>query len=151
MIVYVLVFAVIAAFLAGCYGFYTWAMKAGDPFGPEDDPDGLPPLGTMPTEIAHEPPRPSIHELPPLGDAVWHQYPLTSPAHNPAPPACPGTGAEPGTAAAAGSLPPPPPAASPPPLPDPAYAAANGLPHEFAEWLSDTFVGRVEAIRGEAP
>ena len=118
-----------------------------DPFGPEDDPDGLPPLGERPPEIAHEPPRRSIHELPPLGDAVWHQYPVTSPASRTGPLARTGSADHrepwPGTAAAAGISPP----VSPPPLPGPAYAAANGLPHHFAEWESDTFVGDVIAIR----
>ena len=115
-----------------------------DPFGPEDDPDGLPPLGTMPTEIAHEPPRPSIHELPPLGDAVWHQYPVTSPAAELAPGA-PGPG--PGTAAAAAATPAAPPAAAPPPLPDPAYAAANPTAYPLTWLLSDTFVGALTVIR----
>ena len=99
-----------------------------------------------PTEIAHEPPRRSIHELPPLGDAVWHQYPVTSPAAGVATGAPAGPG--PGTAAAAGGLP----GSPPPPLPDPAYAAANPTAYPLAWLLSDTFVGRVEAIRkGGAP
>ena len=149
MIVYVLVFAALTVFLAACYGAYTWAMKAGDPFGPENNPDQAP-LGTMPPEIAHEPSRPSIHELPPLGDAVWHQYPLTSPAiHSSSPPVCPGTGAGgPGTAAAAGDLRPP---ESPPPLPDPAYAAANPTAYPLEWLLSDTFVTGLTAIKDGAP
>ena len=94
-------------------------------------------------EIAHEPPRPSIHELPPLGDAVWHQYPVTSPAAPP-PPLADYTGAAPGTAAAAGEDRPP---ASPPPLPDPAWACANPLAYPLAWLESDTFVGGLTAIR----
>lgn len=113
-----------------------------DPFGPEDDPDGLPGFGTMPPEIAHE--------LAPFPGTE------TPPAATTAPPAAPGThsggaGPGPGTAAADEAEPPLP--ATPPPLPEAAYAVAqyaiaNPGREPFAVWELDEFVEAYNAIHG---
>ena len=142
-------------------------LRRRNPF-PEPEHPGFSDI-QRPPEIAHEPPRRSIHELPALGDAVWHQYPVTSPA---APPSPPGAGT-PGTAAAAGGLPgsPPPPLPDhqpcdcpchedewfpecprcdqPPPLPEGTLWAPADT--GFAKWESDTYVGGLTAIKDGAP